>query len=145
MTHQRPRCRQRELSRRTIKREQQRRRGPTTLTTSTPHAAINADTNARNSPARRSNVNNVVDLHDDLDNNEAGADDSNYVKSHAAINALRKELLLIALPSTTYCILPCLYFWDTLPVFLGQARSSTSPALTLLLRPLQRRYLPRCL
>ncbi len=47
---------------------------------------INADTNAWNSPAGRSNVNNVVNLHDDLDNlddNKAGADNSNYVNAHA--------------------------------------------------------------
>jgi hypothetical protein len=52
----------------------------------TSDAPINADTNARNSPARRSNANNVVDYHDDLDDNKAGADDSKYINAHAAIN-----------------------------------------------------------
>jgi hypothetical protein len=54
------------------------------------HTAVNANTDARNSPAGRSNANNVVNLHDNLDNlndNKAGADDSNYVNAHAAINA----------------------------------------------------------
>jgi hypothetical protein len=36
--------------------------------------------NARNSPAGRSNANNIVDYHDYLDDNKAGADDSNYDK-----------------------------------------------------------------
>ncbi len=31
-------------------------------------------------------MNNVVDYHDDLDDNKAGADDSNYVNAHAAVN-----------------------------------------------------------
>ena len=52
----------------------------------TSDAPINADTDARNSPAGRSNAKNIVDYHDDLDDNKAGADDSNYVNAHAAVN-----------------------------------------------------------
>ena len=40
------------------------------------HAAINTNTNARKSPTGRSNTNNVVNYHDDLDVNESGANDS---------------------------------------------------------------------